>query len=629
MKTIPNVSERCWMMAALLWLTGCGAPAPGAELDDDFVADPSGQVDPDAPRDDGDPREPEPEPEPDDGPVEVTELRPEVVLLGYGDYAISGASEDDLYMGNSDGLLLHFDGNKWRPVDLGEAGEEVSYLGSVDDILAFPSGDVFVGTSGGSLLRFDGEAWHVEDPPAFYGFSSLWGLSPNDVYAVSRNRIAHFNGFEWSELETGLPNDIRWEAIHGSGPNNIVLAGRHADPPWDARFAHFDGTTWVEIETPEVGTLWDVFTAGPNHAVAVGKDGALLFDGQSLTQMNGAGSGLTSVWGTSAFEIFAVGGDQARRFNGSTWSSIGGPERPSEDSVQRFSSVFGFGGNHVYVAGSGLHRFDGAGWTTELPYANGINNLWASSPDNVLVLGYPSYRFDGERMTVEDMGADAPQLNAAWGQADRIFAVGNGGTAMLYDGEGWGYMTTNTSARLVDVWGSADDDVFAVGNDGVIMHFNGQSWGGLPSGTTSQLTGVWGSATDDVYAVGRDSTVLHYDGFDWLPMDIGIEGYITGIVGFDEQNIVAHSNFGLLHGNGLTWRPEEVVIDYKTDVEALDGTSPDNMFAAEYNWVAHYDGESWTKLHDGVRSGAKAVLAVSPREFYVAWYSIVYRFSAD
>ena len=71
------------------------------------------------------------------------------------------------------------------------------------------------------------------------------------------------------------------------------------------------------------------------------------------------------------------------------------------------------------------------------------------------------------------------------------------------------------------------------------------------------------------------------------------------------------------------------MVDYATDVEALGGTSPNNLFGAEYNWVAHYDGENWTKLHDGVRSGARAVVAVNDREFYVAWTSFVYRFSAE
>ena len=45
-------------------------------------------------------------------------------------------------------------------------------------------------------------------------------------------------------------------------------------------------------------------------------------------------------------------------------------------------------------------------------------------------------------------------------------------------------------------------DVFAVGDGGTILHYNGSTWSSMTSGTTNYLRGVWGSSGSDVFAVG-------------------------------------------------------------------------------------------------------------------------------
>jgi hypothetical protein len=55
--------------------------------------------------------------------------------------------------------------------------------------------------------------------------------------------------------------------------------------------------------------------------------------------------------------------------------------------------------------------------------------------------------------------------------------------------------------------------VFAVGDDGTIMHYNGSVWSSMPnpvSGTTIHLYGIWGSSSSDVFAVGEKGTILNY-----------------------------------------------------------------------------------------------------------------------
>ena len=57
------------------------------------------------------------------------------------------------------------------------------------------------------------------------------------------------------------------------------------------------------------------------------------------------------------------------------------------------------------------------------------------------------------------------------------------------------------------VWGSGASDVWAVGDSGTILHWDGSAWTSASSGTTFALFGVWGSGANDVWAVG-DDTIL-------------------------------------------------------------------------------------------------------------------------
>jgi len=70
-------------------------------------------------------------------------------------------------------------------------------------------------------------------------------------------------------------------------------------------------------------------------------------------------------------------------------------------------------------------------------------------------------------------------------------------------------MESPTTTSLHDVWGMSDDDVYAVGDEGTIIHYDGASWSIMPSCVTESLHGVGGNASDNVIIVGGSGTVLH------------------------------------------------------------------------------------------------------------------------
>jgi hypothetical protein len=57
--------------------------------------------------------------------------------------------------------------------------------------------------------------------------------------------------------------------------------------------------------------------------------------------------------------------------------------------------------------------------------------------------------------------------------------------------------------------------VFAVGDSGTALRFDGVAWRALPKPTTRDLRALWGRGPTDVYAVGDSGTVVRYNGVEW------------------------------------------------------------------------------------------------------------------
>jgi len=95
----------------------------------------------------------------------------------------------------------------------------------------------------------------------------------------------------------------------------------------------------------------------------------------------------------------------------------------------------------------------------------------------------------------------------------------------------WQAMTSGTTEYLLGVWGTSASDVFAVGDGGTILHYNGSAWSPMSSGTTDDLWEIWSTSASDIFVVGGNSdslpytyTILHYNGNEWSVTDSGSEG---------------------------------------------------------------------------------------------------------
>ncbi|MFW6050061.1 MAG: hypothetical protein ACODAU_02735 [Myxococcota bacterium] len=171
------------------------------------------------------------------------------------------------------------------------------------------------------------------------------------------------------------------------------------------------------------------------------------------------------------------------------------------------------------------------------------------------------------------LGVEVPLLNwtHAFGPDDR-FVVGNGGTVLRYDGDGFERMATPTTEDLWGVWGAAPDDVWAVGGSGrtgsvaTVLHFDGASWETevLPP---LQRTGVraffkvWGTAANDVWVVGQAGAVVHWDGSQWTEHLVGVSDDLISLWGTGPDRVAVvggRSNGVVAVWDGEGWSSESV-----------------------------------------------------------------------
>jgi uncharacterized protein YjdB len=175
------------------------------------------------------------------------------------------------------------------------------------------------------------------------------------------------------------------------------------------------------------------------------------------------------------------------------------------------------------------------------------------------------------------------QLNGVWGtSATNVYAVGNGGTILHYDGASWTSMVSGSSANLNAVWGTSATDVFAVGTGGTILHYDGSHWASMAGPSSASVNGVWGTSPVDVYAVG--GALLHWDGTVWSVKDSFSAKPHRAVWGTSRSDIyvaVEWTYFStaatLLHSDGSQWSP--VTVTGYVSLAGLWGASSAAVFA--------------------------------------------------
>jgi len=221
----------------------------------------------------------------------------------------------------------------------------VTYQPQLRDAAMPTTNSAFVVGGNFFLAHWNGARWSVDAPPAgtrvTRTLNGVWASDPANAWAVGQaSTVVRWDGARWSVLSDSvrpitLPSD-NYNAVWGGG-----------------------GSTWI------VGD-------------------ATIVRCQTSCAIDGSGSPLYGVWGTSATNVYAVGaGGKILHFNGASWSAMSSPTRA------RLSRVTGSGSNDVWAAGDTvvLH-FDGSTWkAVTSSIADGYIPPYYQTPPNAFQTG--------------------------------------------------------------------------------------------------------------------------------------------------------------------------------------------------------------------------------------------------
>lgn len=285
---------------------------------------------------------------------------------------------------------------------------EVGYgdYGNLSEVWGSAPTDVYAVGQQATLFHFDGVQWDRVTIPGWYEVTAMWSSSPRDVFALSKERIAHFDGIAWTEVAEA---DRPLRAIWGASSRDVFAAG-------SGLVLHYDGDSWTTMGVPPLPGLKEpriesIWGSSSSDVFAVGGAEILHYDGVAWTAMDSPGAGgLLDVWGTAGDDVYAVGTHgRILHYDGNAWSVLASPTDMTLHGVggTSASDVFAVGGMDGFGCCGVLLHFNGAWWTDWIQ----------AGAASIVQGGLGQYWYGGT-------------LRSIWGVDGHIFAAGTGPTIL-------------------------------------------------------------------------------------------------------------------------------------------------------------------------------------------------------
>jgi hypothetical protein len=121
---------------------------------------------------------------------------------------------------------------------------------------------------GSAGVQAQNGAWEWQNPLLqghhLYG---VWGSSGSDVFAVGDYTILHYDGADWSPMDSGATGWLG--GVWGSSDSDVFAVGQRGT------ILHYDGEVWSPMDSP-ADELWDVWGSSGSDVFAVGFAGTIL-----------------------------------------------------------------------------------------------------------------------------------------------------------------------------------------------------------------------------------------------------------------------------------------------------------------------------------------------------------------
>ena len=468
------------------------------------------------------------------------------------------------------------------------------------------------------------------------------------IGTVAANRIAKWDGNEWSPLGTGMDSTVYELAVHGSD----LYAG--------GQFTTAGGTSANHIAKWN-GSEWSALGTGMNSSVsALAVSGSDLYAGGSFTTAGGMSANGIAKWDGSEWSalgtgisrvningtvfalavsgndvyaggVFVTAGGTAvnniAKWNGSAWSALGtgiGVGVGDRTDVRALA----VSGNDLYVGGrftmagsiaaNNIAKWDGSTWSA---LGTGVTGDRYVSVDALALSGSDLY-VGGSFTTA----GGTPAKGIAQWNGYEWSPLGRGMSGSVYS------LAVSGSDLYAGGGFSAAGDISANG----IAKWNGNSWF-VPGAGIDNTVMALAVSGPNLYVGGSfraaggkaANRIAKWDGSEWSNLGSGLSFAVNALAvsGGDlyagGQVLVAGNPlvFYVAKWNGTEWSALGTGVNGTVRTLAVSGS--DLYAGGEFtkaggtsaNYIAKWDGSSWSALGTGMNSGVYA-LAVSGSDLY-------------
>ncbi|MAG34380.1 MAG: hypothetical protein CL908_26185 [Deltaproteobacteria bacterium] len=503
---------------------------------------------------------------------------------------------DDIYAVGDDGLVMHYDGVTWGREGCDttlplhaiactgpETAVAVGWLGAIVEgtkrewhlvqggqrigapreeptgrldhplfgVYSDGNGRSWAVGDGGRIVEGREGKWRERDSGCSANLRSIVGMPDGSLLACGADgTILRGSADHWERMDSQTSCVLTGLAVLDRG--DIIAVGGEFVPErtgFEGRLLHFDGGAWRVVDTSEALPRFRNVSAVDGEFVIVGDAGlALRFDGSDLVRLDsGTGHDLYSATALGDGRSVLCGGF------GTLVQSVEADARASRDTDPEGSRA-----REVSV----------------------------------------------RRWRVVDQEQSRSTLRGIWSAPDeRLFAVGDDGTVLQFDGDIWFRMESPTDVRLHNIWGRATDDVYAVGENGVVLHFDGSKWQVAYQGSLSlTLVAVTGFDDGSVFCVGDGGLILRFDGFAWERVESGTSVAFFDVWGLDSLHVLAVGEAGtVLRFNGERWDAFTVGVEHA--LYSVWGSALDDVYVSGSSGsLLRFDGRKWNREATPVRS---------------------------
>lgn len=426
-------------------------------------------------------------------------------------FAIDGNQQGQAWAVGDNGTILHFDGLNWQR-------EKSATDVNLRAVLCVADGTVYAAGAGGTVLRRDAQGlWTNLNNPLSSGFHTLLLMDDGSLllgggrYFVEqggfRGELALYKdgAFQALKFNTSMPRLRAMKAYK----NGVLIVGDQG------HLYYLNNWRIDQLESNTRHDLMDIITLPTGEALVVGDFATIM---------------------TAADDFTKALAPPPATAEQSCWQIM-----PSPSKSQLWNVIEGTDGC-CYAAGEAgtVLRLQGDSWQ-QLPAPSdlAVHCLWDSG-SGLFAAGQLGriYRFDGEQWTLHfDLHLDITILAMWGGCANSIYAVGDEGLVLHFDGLRWQRMSSGTKSALYSLWAWDDQRMLAPGDFGLMLRYNGKEWTEFNVGSENFLYGVWGDSLSNIYAVGLSGTLAHFDGQRWHQMATRLRADLLAISGSKQAGV--------------------------------------------------------------------------------------------